>query len=317
MGENFHTQILERLNWYHEHFIEDYLDSVSGCRLRLAFQPRSGVDQALIVVSGRAEYIEKYIELALDLQQIGLAICLYDHCGQGGSGRLLADGSKGHIDRFQTYVADLNQVIRWLRNRHGIKTCHLLSHSMGATVSVHQAARRPETVEKIVLGSPMFAIHSGMMLPTALLRLVVAAAVRLGAGTHSIYRSSAVKAGQDFIDDYKDNIWTSDTTRFEFNLGLAANLEHVVLKEPTYRWVDEAYRAMTQVKRQAQQIVSPVLLLAASDDRIVGLQEMRNFCQACPNCVYREYRDARHELYMECNQIREQVISEITTFLAE
>ena len=91
MSENYQTHILERMAWYQDHFIEDYLSSVSGCRLRLAFQPCSGVDQALLVVSGRAEYIEKYIELAMDLQETGLAVCLYDHCGQGGSGRAAGD----------------------------------------------------------------------------------------------------------------------------------------------------------------------------------------------------------------------------------
>jgi lysophospholipase len=313
MSENYQTQILERMAWYLDHFIEDYLSSVSGCRLRLAFQPRSGADQALLVVSGRAEYIEKYIELAEDLQQTGLALCIYDHCGQGGSGRLLEDENKGHIDRFQTYVEDLNQVITWLRTRHGIKTCHLLSHSMGGTVSALQAASWPETVGKVVLGSPMFGINSGVMLPTALLRLFVAATVRLGAGTRSIYRSGTVRAEQRVAD----NIWTSDKNRFEFNSELAASLKHAVLKEPTYRWVDEAYRATDQVKRQTAKIRSPVLLLAASDDRIVGLQEMRDFVRACPDCTYREYRDARHELYMECNQIRERLISEVTAFLAK
>ncbi len=313
MSDHFQTQILARLAWYQDHFVEDYLSSVSGCRLRLAFQPCAGADQALIVISGRAEFIEKYIELAMDLQGIGLSLCLYDHCGQGGSGRLLADGHKGHIDRFQTYVEDLNQVITWLRTRSGIEICHLLSHSMGGTVSVLQAASRPETVEKIILGSPMFAINSGMALPTALLKMIITAAVKSGLGSRSIYRGGAVEAQERFAD----NIWTSDRTRFEFNLALAANLEHAVLKEPTYRWVDEAYRAMAQVKRQTEQIVSPVLLLAASDDRIVGLQEMEEFAHTCPDCTYRAYAGARHELYMERNEIRDRVISEIAQFIAD
>lgn len=313
MSKNYHAQILERLAWYRDHFIEEYLDSVSGCRLRLAFQPHSGVDQAIIVVSGRAEYIEKYIELAQDLQRNGLALCLYDHCGQGGSGRLLAAANKGHIDQFQTYVDDLNQIITWLRMHHRINTCHLLSHSMGGTVSVLQSASRSETVGKVILGSPMLAINSGFKLPAALLRLVVAAAVKFGAGARSIYRSGMIEAEHRFAD----NIWTSDRNRFEFNEELSASLEHAVLKEPTFRWVDEAYRAADQARKQAARISSPVMLLAASADRIVGLQEMKDFAQTCPGCTYREYADARHELYMERNQIREQVISEITTFFAE
>lgn len=97
--------------WFRSEFQQKLLTSAAGTPLRVAWRRTAGSRAWVVVVSGRSEYIEKYQELARDLSRRKLSVCLYDHCGQGRSGRLLSDPQKGHIDSFDTYISDLDQVL--------------------------------------------------------------------------------------------------------------------------------------------------------------------------------------------------------------
>ncbi len=62
----------------------------------------------MVVLTGRAEFIEKYsTEIVGELLARGYAVAAMDWRGQGLSDRPLADRGKGHIDNFTTYMADV------------------------------------------------------------------------------------------------------------------------------------------------------------------------------------------------------------------
>lgn len=48
----------------------------------------------------------KYPEVAYDLFQQGYDVIVLDHRRQGRSGRLLEDGNRGHVIKFDDYVED-------------------------------------------------------------------------------------------------------------------------------------------------------------------------------------------------------------------
>src|ERR1700738_334711 len=81
----------------------------AGARLRYACWNVPGTARGTVVVlTGRGEFVDKYAtEVVGELLGRGYAVIAMDWRGQGLSDRPLADRNKGHIDIFETYLADL------------------------------------------------------------------------------------------------------------------------------------------------------------------------------------------------------------------
>ncbi len=72
-----------------------------GVNLRFArWAPPAGRKGTVVVLQGRAEYIEKYFETVRDLRARGFAVAAFDWRGQGLSDRALSNRLKGSCARF-------------------------------------------------------------------------------------------------------------------------------------------------------------------------------------------------------------------------
>ena len=298
--------------WYQDSFIETALKSSAGVPLRMAYRNCQGARGTLIIVSGRTEFIEKYLEVCRDLSDLHYSVCVYDHCGQGGSGRLLDDPEKGHIDRFDTYAMDLSRVIERLGAEGFPVPVTLVGHSMGATIATLCAQRYPEKIIRLLLCSPMCGIHTGVRLPDFVVKMLVSAACRLGLGKRYAPTTGPYKNAQEFTG----NKLTSDRFRYEYNRYLTENLSFAALGGPTIGWLNEAFHAMKGLQHRAEQIAQPVLTLAAAGDQVIDVGEAALFTSAFENSSFREYPVSGHELLMERDEIRSDVLSQIKRFLS-
>ncbi len=309
--EDFQKRYRDLRAWYQSVFTEKRIASSGGGRLRVALPKDNSGSPLAVVVSGRTEYLEKYLEFARDLYQRGVSTVLYDHCGQGNSDRQLADRQKGYIDSFQTYVSDLGRVIETAHNGRDAVPAHLISHSMGGTVAALFGLHHPERVKRMVLGSPMCAIITGSRVPQFLLKPITAAGCQLGFGTHYMPTKGPYQSGMQF----RDNPFTSDEIRFNFNQFLTNSLDFAPLGGPTFGWLHEAYKAMREMNAKAEQLLCPHLTLTATRDQIIKTEVVKRFCERSTNGTLQEYEDVRHELFMEIDPVRDDILSRIVTFL--
>jgi lysophospholipase len=299
-------------DWYQSIFTEKRISSSGGGTLRVAFPREYSGNSLAILVSGRTEFIEKYLEFAQDLHHRGVSTVLYDHCGQGDSDRQLGDFQKGYIDSFQTYVRDLGKIIEITNKNREILPVNLISHSMGGTVAALFGLRHPERVNKMILGSPMCAIITGSRVPQFLIRPISAIGCIFGFGDH--YMPSKGPYQPDMA--FHDNPFTSDENRFTFNQFLTNTLDFAPLGGPTFRWLHEAYKAMREMNDKAEQFLCPHLTLTAGGDRVIKTAIVKNFCTRSVDSTHVEYRDVRHELFMETDSVRDDILSKIADFLA-
>ena len=298
--------------WYQSIFAEMRIASSGGGTLRVAFPKEYSRNSLAVVVSGRTEFIEKYLEFARDLYHRGISTVLYDHCGQGDSDRQLADRQKGYIESFQTYVRDLAKVIEIAHKSREVVPVNLISHSMGGTVATLFGIRYPERVKKMVLGSPMCAIITGSRVPQFLIKPITTLGCHLGFGDH--YMPFRGPYQPDMV--FNGNPFTSDENRFTFNQFLTNSLDFAPLGGPTFRWLHEAYKAMRTMNDKAEQFLCPHLTLTAGNDRIIKKAIVKSFCARSVDGIYEEYRGVRHELFMEIDPIRDDVLSRVAAFLA-
>src|SRR5690242_20827297 len=89
------------------------LQTPDGVSLRFArWAPPPGRRGTVCIFQGRAEFIEKYYEMARDLRARGFAVATFDWRGQGLSQRALRDPKKGHVRNFREYETDLVAFVR-------------------------------------------------------------------------------------------------------------------------------------------------------------------------------------------------------------
>ena len=104
---------------------------------------------------GRAEFIEKYLEVAAQLLERNLDVVLLDWRGQGGSERLTLHPGKGHVRDFSLYQRDLEALRHEVLEPYGRAPFFALGHSMAGAILLDQGGAGVSIFERTVLTAPM------------------------------------------------------------------------------------------------------------------------------------------------------------------
>jgi len=298
-------------NWYRAEFEEGFIQSSADGLIRYSVKKEELSRGTIVIVPGRTEFIEKYMEVCWDLRNIGYSICVYDHLGQGKSARQLNDPEKGHISDFTTYVSDLVKIIESVVSQTPKEPVYLLAHSMGATISCLASQSYAERLSGLILVSPMFQINTGRFLPPILAEALCEFVCLIGGGSGYVWGGGPFNPDMDFTN----NPLTSDPDRFRFNNELAKQNREIALGSPTFGWLQQAYKAMRQVRGQVAERPCPTIIFRSIDEHVVGLKEIEIYCNGASSCQLVTYRNCRHELLMERDEIRNDLLTRIKQFL--
>jgi len=298
--------------WYNQRFHQGFFQGLSGGKIRYSISIEAGADRAIVIVTGRTEFIEKYKEICWDLRNTGCSICLLDHFGQGGSGRALDDFQKGHIDDFQSYVNDLEYFVNTIVLAEKKQPIILLSHSMGGTISTLFLEKNQQEVAGLILVSPMLQINTGTVLQPLLVEKIVDLVCAAGGRHRYVWGGGPFNAELSF----SGNELTTDEGRFEHNLELLRCMPELAVGSPTFGWLQQSYRAMRRARKLAHQLSCPILLLKGGRDRVVSLPAMSEFCRNVGECREILFPEARHEVLMEADSIRNEALKEIRNFVS-
>jgi len=209
-----------------------------GVNLRFArWAPPPGRKGTVLVLQGRAEFIEKYFETVRDLRARGFAVATFDWRGQGLSDRALSDRHKGHVRNFANYITDLEAVMEQVILPDCPPPYFVLAHSMGAAVALRACHDGNRWFERMVFSAPMIALPPGRLTRVAgpLARLMR----MIGRGRAYVPTSdSAVMGAESFIG----NVLTSDPVRYARNAAVLEQEPALGLGAPTVAWADAALR---------------------------------------------------------------------------
>ena len=159
----------------------DWLERPDGHRLRFAYWKSPGAHRGTIVLLlGRTEFIEKYLETIEDLLSRDFSVVIMDPRGQGLSSRHLLGQKVGHVESFDEYVDDfqalMEEVVRSLFSPPYI----MLGHSMGSHVGLRYLHDHEGVFDQAVLVSPMTSIKTKPLPPGVTDVLVRGAALVFG-----------------------------------------------------------------------------------------------------------------------------------------
>ena len=292
-----------------------WIDAAGGVRLRAAQWPE-GDRGVVLLLSGRTEFIEKYLEPIGELQARGYAVWTLDWRGQGASTRPLADRHAHHIGHFGEYLGDLTLLVdRFLLPGLGQRPLTMIAHSMGGHIGAHFLSRRPEMFARAVLCAPMIDFMRGGPAPRWVMWLVVQAmclvpgqARRFGPGTGR---------APDLERAFEGNVLTSCPQRYAADKALVRETPSLGLGGVTWGWLRAALASIWALgdPRVIVRINMPVLVIMAGDDTVVDNRAIRRFAMALPRGKNVKVPGARHELLREHDRHRLAVWAAIDRFM--
>jgi alpha-beta hydrolase superfamily lysophospholipase len=106
--------------------------------------PRAG----LLILHGLAEYAQRYRALADTLAERRISTFAFDHRGHGA-----AAGLRTHVDRFDDFVDDALVAFNRIRADQPSLPLFVWGHSMGATIALLLASRKPTGLRGLIVTS--------------------------------------------------------------------------------------------------------------------------------------------------------------------
>lgn len=282
----------------------EWLEARDGTQLRLArFAGEDTSRGTLVFLNGRTEFIEKYFEAYGDLIARGFAVVALDWRGQGRSDRALDNPHKGHVEHFDHYVSDLQQVFLSFIEPHCPAPYRAICHSMGGNIGLRYVHDHPGTFDSVVFSAPMWGIGKPARPPFWMRGIAKATDwFRL----HESY----LPGGRGYHEDdrkFEGNVLTQDPDRFARFVAQTDAEPALRLGSPTLGWALEAFRSMDTIHATgfAERIETPIVVCSAGRDTLVSAEAHRLVAERLPNGKLVEFPDARHEILMELDRHRD------------
>ena len=296
-----------------DHVVTGAIKTPDGVALRFArWDPPPGRKGTVVLLQGRAEYIEKYFETVRDLRSRGFAVATFDWRGQGLSDHALADRHKGHVRNFSEYATDLEAIMEQVVLPDCPPPIFALGHSMGAAVAIRACHDGSRWFERVVLSAPMIALRPGALTRVAgplarFMRLI-------GRGSGYVPTGHGKATGSE---DFIGNVLTSDPVRFARNAAVLQEEPALGLGAPTIAWVDAAMRLMNRFAEPgyAGTIRQPILMVAAGRDEVVSTPAIETFGMNLLAGRHLILAGSKHEILQEQDRYRGQFWAAFDAFV--
>jgi lysophospholipase len=274
--------------------------------------PPQGRKGTVCLFQGRAEFIEKYFETVRDLRARGFAVATLDWRGQGLSARALPNSLRGYVRSFDDYIVDLATFVHEVVLPDCPPPFFALAHSMGATVLLRAAHQGHRWFDRMVLLAPMIGLP-GMRRALAT-RITVKVLRLLGLGGMYVPGGDATIMMQR---PFLGNLLTSDPVRYARNVAVLEAEPRLAIGWPTVGWADAAFKVMSEFAEPGYRVKirQPMLIVAAGQDAIVSTPAIDDFAVRLRAGSHQIVPGARHELLMEQDRFRMQVLAAFDAFV--
>lgn len=268
---------------------------------------------AILFLPGRGDFYEKYLETLDHWHRQGWRVTALDWRGQAGSGRLGKDAVTGHIDDFAIWIADLAAF--WAEWKAAAAGPHVLAaHSMGGHLTLRAVAERAVDPDALILSAPMLGFHPGWV-PLAVLQAAAKLICAIGDRRRPAWKWSE-KPGQ--VPEARITLLTHDAERYGDEIRWREMRPELSTGPGSWGWVERSYASMRAIEGKGvlEAVETPVLIEATSADLLVEMGAIGRAARRLPRAQLVSFgREARHELWREEDEVRDQALAAVDAFL--
>ena len=279
-----------------------WVQGPEGRKVRMLYAPAlsrfSKPRGTAIICPGRTEFIEKYFEVARDMQARGFAVVIFDWPGQGLSDRDLADSKAGHVEDFDVFVSALGAGMAALGEKV-VQPQIVLAHSMGGAIALEALRKQVLVAEAAAFSAPMWGIKT-----PPLAGMVASFQCALGQG-------GKVTSKHVEEETFEDNVVTHDKGRWLLQHALIESKPALALGSVTWRWVKSALDVVKRFTRSnaLAHLDMPVLVASAAEEKLVDNKSHAYVASQLKNAEHITIEGAMHELLMETEPKRDQFMT--------
>jgi alpha-beta hydrolase superfamily lysophospholipase len=236
---------------------------------------RSPPTAVVVFLHGIASHAGWFAETAAELNRQGVEVYGLDRRGSGRSG-----GPRGHLDRYERALDDVEQLVRLVASEHPDTPVFLAASSWAAKLAVVYAAQRAAPLSGLLLLGPVLLPRVNLS-PWRRVLVVAGHLVRPTARLPIPLTPELYTANPPYLDFIR-----ADPLR---------------LLEATTRFFWETGRLDRRRRRATARLRLPVLLLQGDDDKMVDVPATRRWFErlGAEGNTYRAYPGAGHTLDFE------------------
>ena len=288
--------------------------NAKGADIRYGHVKAEGESKGTVVIlGGFRENSEKYFEVTRDMQKRGFDVYLMDWRAQGGSEKFIKGSQKSHNEGYDEQIATLDTFMTTIVSPAAKKPVVMLAHSMGAHLGLRYLNEHAGVFDSALLSSPMIDIVTAG-LPKPLARQMAKFAK---AGN---YLEKCIPVGTDWVEEeFKDNKKTSDPVRFAAAQEAVKNDDKLKMGDPTYGWIYHTFASIDILHDEdyLKAIKTPILMEVSDNEKIVDRSAQDRALKFLPNAKVVDIHDAKHEIWMERDALRNQWLDKVDEFLKE
>ncbi len=242
----------------------------------------------ICIVHGLGEHSGRYTYAADILTKSGYSVIGFDLRGHGESW-----GRRGHIDRYDTLLRDIDLIIMKAKLLFPNKPLFLLGHSMGGNIVLNYILRQENTLKGAIVLSPWITLYK----PPS--KILIIAAHVLNVVCPFITVSNGINS-KDLSQEKKD--------RNEYDKD---NLNHDRI---SFRLFLNMYRSGKWILQNSKKLKTPLLLMHGTDDKVTSFDSSKKLASLCSNnCTFIPWYGLYHELFKESN--KKEVLNTIIKWL--
>ncbi|WP_156256573.1 alpha/beta hydrolase [Sandarakinorhabdus oryzae] len=267
----------------------------------------------VLMVTGRADFVEKYAETLHDLVDAGWGVSIFDWRGQGLSRRVGKTPMHGASPGFDVWMDDLSVLVDWAVDRAGGPVA-AIAHSMGGHLMLRHLALGRGGISRAAVLAPMTGLAAAPLGP-AIARFMAARMVKWGRGGDYVLGGGPWEPGQP--GSKRQLLLTSDVERYRDESWWIGQYPALALGSVTWGWLADAFASIDALAAAGvpEAIAVPVLALIPAKDGLVDSNATRRLVARIPGGETIEYPGAGHELLREAEPLRGQVLARILSFL--
>lgn len=296
----------------------EYFETPDGSRLRLGYWKRliqrDLSKPTMLILQGRASFLEKFEKIIEGFCQRGYDVWSFDWRGQGLSSRQLKNPRKGHIDSYETYLKDLDLILK-----HKIlPDCQgpliVLAQSMGSHLALRYMIDYASCFDLAILTAPMLELNTGGY-SKAVAQLLSKACVKVGLGSMFVMGHGAY---DPLKEPFEGNMLTHDRESFLYHRSLQKLNPLLTIGGVTYGWVHATFESINKLNypENLKKIKIPVLVIAAGQEFVVNNQRLEQIVSWMPRATLKVYATARHQILSECPGVITQFWHDSESFIA-